>query len=472
MSAHQVIQSAQKAGFLDKGTMGIQLGRNTYKLLHPSTNGQSGRRVYIDIALFSKFQGIKLSRIDDAFVQLCKLKASAGNITSFSAKGKSGQHISVLGQVQVTYRIVQQQTESEPGGVYILDIELSNFAKHDAGLYKVTRDRNKKWLIPDEPTLRVKTKLAAINGFCAGAKQAADELMPKMLDKVYSQGEDAAYIYQEKEYSLFYNPPSLYAKGVQYNENSANSQIALHGLRQALMQAKLDKREVRWAVHGDGIHVLYNALKHMPKQDFSNHTFMFLSSTYDISKILPLLRERQMKLHDDVLQIQENDTLALEAQYGNHKRLKHELSQFPGFENKAETLAEKSLASTRKQHDHIMGAAVLGSGVAGTVVAAKALATKAAAFIAISNPITAVVAAGAGAGYVAYKGVRKAQDVVKSAKNLRNMAAHDIPDPSINPHLNPFGDTIDLNNAFSARFGAAGQSFYHVLKHKLSSKNS
>jgi hypothetical protein len=448
-----VLRSAKQAGFHYKG---MTTNNSAYMLLHPSTNGDCGRRVFIASHLSSVFTGMEPDDIDSVFHELTKLKAIAGNITSFSAKEKAGQHITILGKVQVNYDITQDAVGRKPGGVYINAIELASFKQHAAGLYKVAKSRNKRWSIADQASKTIDTKLAAINGLCDDVSQAARRIIPDMLDKAYSPGKEGINVYTEGEYSLLYNPPEMYYKGRQYESTSTNSRVTMNELKKALISAQRNGHKVRWVVHGDGAHVLYNALCSLPaRQNLSLHTMMFLNPTEDVAQILPLMRKHQIQLHQDVQKIHESDVLSLKAQMGNHKALKRELEQFPDFETKAKALSQQSLHSRDQMADHLISAGLLGSSVTAAATAALGLSVAA---------LPALASAGA---YGAYKSYRSA---TSSAKNYRNMLATEITDPDVNPHLTPYQDTADLNTMMSKRFGGLGRSFYSVIKHKITGR--
>lgn len=455
MNAPAVISSAKQAGF-SEGEHTHEQAAGCYSFLHPTTQGQSGRRVFISNSLTGKFEGMRESDLDAVFHQLTKLKAIAGNINSFSAKEKAAQHITILGKVQVTYDITQDAVNGLAGGVYINDIDLAAFGQRDAGLYKVTKG-TRGWTIPDQPTKKITTKLAAINGFCRDASQAANTIIPKMLLKAYAPLEDGVNVHSEGEYSLFYNPPSMYSKGMQYENTSTNSRVTMNELKKSMVASQKSNQKVRWAVHGDGAHVLLDALSSLPPgQNLSCHQVMLLNPTVDVAKLLPLMRKANMSLHEDVQKIQENDVLSVKAQLGNNKALKKELEQFPGFENKAKSLSTQSRNTRDKMIDTVVSAGLMGTSV--TAAATAALGLTVAALPALAT------AAVTGGGYAAYKTYRSASS---TAKNSRNMLATGMADPSVNPHLNPFEDTADLNAAMTDRFGGLSKSFYSVIMHKL-----
>ncbi|GLS26559.1 hypothetical protein [Marinibactrum halimedae] len=70
----------------------------------------------------------------------------------------------------------------------------------------------------------------------------------------------------------------------------------------------------------------------------------------------------------------------------------------------------------------------------------------------------------------AFSGYKAYHSVKSSVTGFRNMQATKIADPKINPHLNPFADTADLNATMDKQFGGFGKSLYCMLKHKITGK--
>ncbi|GLS26560.1 hypothetical protein [Marinibactrum halimedae] len=371
MTSPNFLKAAYQAGFKDNNNGNIVDNGGSYALLHPTTDGRSGRKVFIDLSLAPKFGELKEDELFKVFHELTKLKAVAGNINSYTSQRHAGSHISVFGITHVTYEIIQQEVNGNPGGVYITDIDIGRFGDDNPGVYHVRLENRHDWVVTNrkKPIRKVKTKVAAINGFCDGITQAAQEVMPPILGKAfsYSDFDNGVNIRQEKEYSLFFNPPVMYSKGEPYNCNSVNSHVAMNSLRETLVNSD---EKILWGVLGDGAHLLYEALRFMPEgKRLGNHTVLFLNPSKDLTEILPLMRRHNMKLHMDVQKIQENDQIAIKAQFDNQKKLQNELRKWPGFEKKAAALYQQNLSMRNKVMSTFTGAFGWASGAASAVSA-------------------------------------------------------------------------------------------------------
>ncbi len=452
MNSSQVKGLAVAAGFDHART-----AANQFILFDDDTDGRSGRCVYIDQSILSKFTGFKKSASNDlryVFHRIKQLKAIAGNLASHFDPAKPQDRVSLLGKAQVTYTI-RQHTDSKglPAGVYIKDINLARFDNVEPGLYRVKQQR-RGFSFVEERLSKIPTTRAAINGLCRDAHQAATKILPAMIDKAYGHRKwekEAGSKSQDDSYTLFFNPPELYSKGKKLKSQAfaLNHKVTASRLKQALLEAQRRKHKVQWTVHGDGIHALHGALKSIGKQDLSCHTALFLSPNKDITQVLPLMQQSSMQLHEDVYKTHDADLISQDAQSGNGARLQKQLLSMGFAENDA--AAHKTDAN-----EYVWKKAGL---LTGTLGASFGITT---ALLTPGITIPAVTVAGTVAAAMGAKGM---VDKVNAGRNMTNLGRAE---PATNPHLNPYLSKTQMNQQANAHYKAKGVSFVKRVLGQLS----
>ena len=385
-----------------------------------------------------------------AFARIKQLRALAGSISSYSNANNAAEHMNIIGRAKVYYKLIQNTGDaSKKPGVYITDLDLADFSDKDAGLYKVDkiRDQN-RWDLDSERKAKITSNFAAINGMCRDIQQAAEDIVPHLLKDAYSDKQYAGNLEQEG-YNLFYNPPSLYDRGKKWKspqQKRVTKEVTTQRLASALKERQSRKQPVQWVVHGDGAKVLHQASLQLNGADLSQHTLMFMAPTHAIADILPLARRSNMKLHDAVMKIHDDDWLSKKAQFGTGAKLATELAKVDGFEKRGLLLKSSVRDSSVGAASGLWGAALFGAGV-GTFLMAPAI-----------PALTTVGAVGAAFG---------GYDSIKKAQSMRNIAANTVKNPAFNPHLNPHKSVAELNLDARLASGSLAKTFADVVKARL-----
>jgi len=91
-----------------------------FVLLTDKTSGVCGRRIMIAIALAPKFKAmVKGNEEDFVLHQISQLAATAGSGSAFSSTKYAHKHISLCGDMRVSYEIIHYGTGNiKSGGVY------------------------------------------------------------------------------------------------------------------------------------------------------------------------------------------------------------------------------------------------------------------------------------------------------------------------------------------------------------------
>lgn len=415
-----------------------------FVLLDRDTDGGAGRRIYINGNLATKFVGLKGSNADTVFAKIKQLRATAGGIGAYSSLNNAMEHMTVVGAIGVRYKIIQSTGDADKKpGVYITDLDIGNFADGNPGLYKVVK-RDSEWKLGDEPIKSIRTDFAAINGLCEGLQHAAKEVLPKMFDGSYPGGKVGS-----KGYTLCYNPPTLYHRGRFWRsptQKNTNKQVTATHLKEALLDAQTRKHKVQWVVHSDGAHLLHDALKMLGGRDLSYHTMIFLAPTKDVSAIMPMVRDSKINLHSDVMRMHDDDWRSKKTQMDSGKKLEGELSQIPGFADRAEVLRKQA---SRDRYGFV-------NNILKGIGSPAAIASVGSLFVA---PPVAIGGAAATMAWKAYGAV--ANDKHQS---LRNMVASDTKNDGLSPHMHPFKTRDEMNQHARKHSGSTSKTFRDVVR--------
>ena len=440
------------------------LGRSSDNFIPLLDNQTHGRKLLIDKGLAKKFAGIPVEGQNNVVQRLSSLSATAGGVSACSNIHDAASHMTILGSVGVTYKIFPNTGEpSSPPGVYITDVDLQSFVSGEPGLYKVNESSD-EWVIDGIRPDRLKTGYAAINGLCRDIDQAATRLMPEFLASAY---DSKASYHKENNlksegYTLFYNPPSLYTKGMRFKtptqKRKGLAQTA-DMLKNQILNADRNVENMKWVIHGDGAKLFGKALKMLDGYDLSRHTMLFLAPREDVAQLLPAMNRSGIKLHGDVMSIQDDDWSSRSKQMLSGAKMSRELASYGGFSGSTglekgmvfRETARNDLFATVKS---LTASATFGAGAitAGSAIAAGSFMVAAPAAIGVGT-----IAAGAGAVMSAYSMAAKAQ-------SLRNSAANNVTNANLNPHLNPTKSKGAMNAAVAIHSGGQVSSFVKVLK--------
>ena len=421
---------------------------SNFILFDTDTDGRVGRRIYIHKDLSNHFLNFKdEGELIHAFQQIKQLRAIAGGITSSTNANSAEEHKTVIsGRAEITYKIIQVSHSAERlPGVYITNLELASFDKHEAGLYKVKpTEQFDQYITKKSHSESVTSNLAAINGLTRNLDQAASDIIPPMLESAFpvefSNLNSAGY-------DLFYNPQYLYKHGKKWRTPSqklTTKAVTVSRLKEAFESTQNQNNKVNWVIHGNGITLLREALQKANGKNLSNNNIIFMAPTEDLSRTLPLLKKCNISLHKKVMQIHPHDWTSKRAQLKNPALVKEQLGHW-GYEDRGEILwsdRRDDLASIAKT---------------GLKMPAKIGLLSTGAFLAAPTGFGALIAMTVG-------GIVGGYDALKSSQKIRNMASNSISDTSYSPHLNPHKGVKELNLAAKNASGSLIKTFWDVVK--------
>ena len=307
-----------------------QINYSTFILFHPSTNGTSGRKVYIDPALIPRF--IELidpnGNIGLQVIQgLIGLKNSAAGINSDSNQSNALQHRSTFQNIVVTYTILQQGGRG--AGVYITALASAHASDtHSPGFYKVLPDTGRggdsrsKWTIePDSSTTMssVVGVLGAVAPSDSGASSAIETANIFASDALSAERRQLG-----KGFSLFYTPNyvidgmGIWLSSSQKTSNgSAGSPRSFAQLLANTANKPAshgDPERYKWYIVGQGAKVFQQALqeyKRIGKTPLnSNHEFYFIDPQVPLGLLKDDLRSQGIDFYHDRNIIEDKMTLA------------------------------------------------------------------------------------------------------------------------------------------------------------------
>ncbi len=451
---HQAKQKAKLAGFSKL----LGTDKNSFILLSDKTDGRAGRYVYINADLSEIFLNIVSKDKHNLFLnrmeQLC---STAGGMQSYSNLKSAFEHFSTILGLQIGYKIIPMTgSKGHKPGVYITSMKASQLNGQQPGFYDV-KQVGSRWLIkPGPPKEIIDGGYAAINGLTKDLEMAATEIMPNMLERAYSDRKWGSESVNTSGYSLLYNPPSLYDEQKEWKTPANKVQgknFTANLLSQAMIQAQQSGKKVKWVVHGDGAKIFHQAIQRVQGKDMSNHTFLFAAPSEDMTKILPLMRQSKMKLHDDVMVYQDDDWT--HSKNRTSKKVGQEVSEFGGeFSAKGSKMQDKAGKSRYDLNvGKRLGAANFGYGAAATAATA------------IGAGIPALTAAAVTAGvFIAAKTAVGIPGMIYNSQSLRNIAMDKVVNPDLNPHLNPYANREDMNALFKQHSGGKFKTFATIIK--------
>ncbi len=417
-----------------------------FYLLSDKTDGRCGRRVYINAAISETFiQHVSADDFDLVLFRLEQLRSTAGGLTSYSNINNAFEYFSTIDRFQVGYKIFQNtgSAKSKPG-VYITSLEALTIEDGRPGLYQVKSDDGKDWEAKESKKLT--HAYAAVNGLTRNLKMAADTIIPPMLETAYNGKEYKGSV--KDGYNLIYNPPTLYYK----NKVWKTPQDKLKGkdftaklLSEQLLDSQRRGQEVNWVVHGDGAKVFLDAMTRISSNKLDKHRVLFLAPKADMVKILPLVRQSQMKLHSSVMTFQADDWNREGGKNRISQDVAKEVAKFGGaFQGKADAMANEAAIN----RDKLM------------VLGRKSFKAGGWAASALIHPAIPAVGAGLNMAF-------GMPAMARGVESIRNFSANNIAAPDLNPHLHPFKSTPEMNAFVASQTGGKMKSFAAVVRAKL-----
>ena len=394
------------------------------------SEARDGRKVYIDQKLsvqFAEFLTTNSYKGQRVLSQLAQLRSKAGGLKSFSNSNDAFEHMDIVENLQIGYKILQPSSDNHMSGVYITYIA---FAEHASGhlkpgLYPVNYDKDaEEWGIKGDKNAKDNPKITrtnvAINGLCSRAEVAAKDILPDIVNGAYKEVKGSQAI-REEGFEMYYNPRPYYTKGKEWTtpeQKQTSQKYAADKLANLLLDAQKGSIAVQWVIHGDGSKLLKQALQRLQGQKLDKHTMFFAAPTETMTGLLPLVRKAGINLHKDVMKFNAHDW----SQPKNRldPRIKGEIAAFgEGYGSAAAEFAQ------RLQRD---------------------------------------IPAAAGWGTLAATGGGLGLGALGKARALRNMSANHANDPALNPHMHPFKGVDAMNAHISQNSGGELRSFMQLAK--------
>lgn len=405
-----------------------------YILLTESTDGRSGRKIFINASLVPKFRAlVEDSRDDYILSRLSQLKALAGSGSAFSNQQDPKQHKTQCGDLLVSYTLLPSRVKTAEAGVYITDLDYGLFGRsNQPGAYRVTGGQG-RWIVESGPSSDIDTVNAAINGPAEDIRKAATKIMPGMVTWAYGQSGLNERLLEDQGYTLFYNPQSIRIDGETWKtpeQKNSNRRVTAAKLATALRQAQQRGRPVQWTIHGNGCALLQDALAQLQGQDLSQHQLMFMAPSGALEQTLRLAQDAKMSLHSEVMKYSEleKSSSRLRNQYTHSDQVAQAVRQFgKKYKDRANEIA--------------------GEGRHTSLKTAWGLAQKAAALL--TSPVT-----------LALK-VSNPFELREDIDTLRNNLASglQVEDPTLNPHFHPHLSKTAFNQMVKEKSGGLGKSY-------------
>lgn len=303
-----------------------QINYSKFILLHTSTNGTNGRKVYIDPGLIPRFIEL-IDPNSHAGLQVIQgligLKNSAAGISSDSNQTNALQHRSTFQNVVATYTILQQGGRG--AGVYISALASAYQQDlHSPGLYKVkpSAERGTKWAVePDSSTsmpsvIGVLGSAAPSESGISSATETADVFVDNALSRERRQISNG--------FSLFYTPHYVIdGMGVWLSSTQKMSHPTA-GSPKSFAQLLVntankpagygDPERYKWYIVGQGAKFFQQALqeyKRIGKTPLNrNHEFYFVDPQVPLGLLKDDLRGQGIDFYHDRNIIEDKMTLA------------------------------------------------------------------------------------------------------------------------------------------------------------------
>lgn len=303
-----------------------QINYASFILFHSSTNGTSGRKVYIDPGLIPRF--IELidpnGHVGLQVVQgLIGLKNSAAGISSDSNQSNAMQHRSTFQNVVVTYTVLQQGGRGP--GVYVTDIA-NGYQKdlHSPGLYKVkpSAERGTKWAVEPDSSASMPSAIGVLGSAApsesgvSSATETADVFVDSALSRERRQIGNG--------FSLFYTPNYVIDGMGVWLSSTQKISNPVAGSPKSFAQLLAntankpagygEPERYKWYIVGQGAKFFQQALqeyKRIGKTPLNhNHDFYFIDPQIPLGLLKDDLRSQGIDFYHDRNIIEDKMTLA------------------------------------------------------------------------------------------------------------------------------------------------------------------
>ena len=286
--------------------------------LHPTTKASSGRAVYIDPSLLSRFielvdisssSGLEIAR------GLTALKnTAAGTATSDSNQSNAFQHRSTIGNVVAYYTILQSGARG--AGVYITDLRFGFSSGTDKpGLYKAERNlgAGTRWVASKSENQELTSLIGALGGTPPDANGSSD--VNHTADTLANGCLSRERRSLGQGFSLFYTPSyAIDGMGVWLTSQQKTTLNHVSNLPREFAQilANTEKKQqqnfvvkerFKWYIVGQGAKVFQEALREYKRVSRTplnkSHDFYFVDPQIPISELQQDLRENGIDFNHD-----------------------------------------------------------------------------------------------------------------------------------------------------------------------------
>ncbi|MBU6952141.1 hypothetical protein [Hahella sp. HN01] len=283
-------------------------------LFSSDTRGVTGRKIYINTGLVPIFLSlVNTSGADgQAIIRgIIQLRSLAGGLSSSNNLKSAFEHMTLIKNVQVCYKIFQVGKDSKSkAGVYITNIRpaFSNDSS-PTGLHNVHFDSGRPFsrIVKSNKDF-IGSRQAAINGHHSSVQAAADHLSNEHIEQAQFGG--------KASFDLFYIPTYLHNElGVWITPTQKTFRIedAAKELAEILVntQRYLEKNTgseetLNWVIEGDGAKLLDKAVAKLPyskQYKLYKQSFQFVDPSMDLTPLLRNLNTMDAKLHDTPVKI-------------------------------------------------------------------------------------------------------------------------------------------------------------------------
>ncbi|WP_320820927.1 hypothetical protein [Thalassolituus sp.] len=306
--------------------LGSKADTRQFVLFSKTTNGDHGRKVFIDAALAPLFASLidpNSAKGVQTIMKIEQLRAIAGGVTSNSNVNTPFEYMENFVDLALYYQIhngVAEAGNSAVPGVYITDITFAGSeTRSKAGLYSSASFRGQRQtsLVPDD---------IATNdvGVIHTGKDVDD--CAEQVSEIAGRDNWG----NPKNFNLFYIPDMVRNEmGIWITpcRRAFRPMEAAQSLANTLVQTqqrRLSTSPIHWAIDSDGIKLLQLALEHVPGI-LDKHQFKLSDPVGDVLKVINLLEKKGAKFaYEPIIYTKTNKralaTTALSLKYGSLSR--------------------------------------------------------------------------------------------------------------------------------------------------------
>lgn len=300
---------------------------NHYIFFDSDTLGKSGRKVYIDPGLITRyFELVDRNSHDGKQVEekIKSLRSLAGGLTAQSNQNNATEHRQDCGNVMVTYKILQHgDGHSHGDGVYITGLKQAyNKGRADMpGFHKAlfSPTGGADWLTENIRDYKIPTAIGAIGASydtksLSYSLRASAEQMGKFISNKDSKR-------LNNQFSLYY-APSYIIEGLATWKTPEQKMSAGNAGPKELARILIDTQNSYWGdgsdphhwyVFGDGNKLLDQALKEVRnqgQQSLNYHQFHLVTPKVNMGILLQQLKQLDAKVSNTVADIATQDLAA------------------------------------------------------------------------------------------------------------------------------------------------------------------